>query len=167
LVCDWEDEAVMRRVEIKDEVVVNASRSDVWEAIRDPSLHADWHPFVDSIRGEHAPGASRRCAIRVGRKAGETEEHCTAYDEEQRILWQIDEDSTGFLRLVSDWTAGFVLEPAGSGATRIRAQSVFKRKNPLLVLLMPMITRKFHRTQQAILAGLKQFVEKRQGEGSR
>jgi uncharacterized protein YndB with AHSA1/START domain len=156
----------MRRVEIKDEVVVKANGREVWEAIRDPSLHADWHPFVDSIRGEHAPGASRRCAIRVGKKAGETKEHCTAYDEEQRILWQIDEDSTGFLRLVSDWTAGFVLEPAGSGATRVTAQSVFNRKNPLLVLMLPMIRRKFHQTQQAILVGLKQFVEKRQARGT-
>ena len=156
----------MRTVEIKDEVVVNASRSDVWEAIRDPSLHADWHPFVDSIRGEHALGASRRCAIRVGKKAGETVERCTAYDEEQRILWQIDEDSTGFLRLVSDWTAGFVLEPAGSGATHVTAQSVFKRKSPVLVLMMPMIRRKFHQTQRAILAGLKQFAEKRRAGGA-
>jgi len=156
----------MKRVEIKDELVVNASGSEVWEAIRDPALHADWHPFVDSIRGEHAPGASRRCAVRVGKKAGETEEHCTAYDEKQRILWQIDRDSTGFLRLVSDWTAGFVLEPAGPGATRVTAQSAFERKNPLLVLMMPMIRRKFHQTQRAILAGLKQFVEKRHARGA-
>ncbi len=156
----------MRRVEIKDQVVVNASGSEVWEAIRDPSLHADWHPFVDSIRGEHAPGASRRCTVRVGKKAGETEEHCAAFEEERRILWQIDEDSTGFLRLVSDWTAGFVLEPAGSDATRVTAQSVFERKNPLLVLMLPMIRRKFHRTQQAILTGLKQFVEKRRVSGA-
>jgi hypothetical protein len=77
------------------------------------------------------------------------------------ILWQIDEDSTGFLRLVSDWRAGFALEPAGAGATRVTAQSVFVRKNPFLVLMLPMIRRKFHRTQQAILAGLKQFVERR------
>jgi uncharacterized protein YndB with AHSA1/START domain len=151
----------MGRVEITDEVVVNASGSQVWKAIRDPARHAEWHPFVDSIRGEHAPGASRRCAIRVGKKAGETREHCSAFEEEQRILWQIDEDSTGFLRLVSDWTAGFVLEPAGSGATRVKAQSAFVRKNPLLVLMLPMIRRKFHKTQQAILAGLKQFVERR------
>jgi uncharacterized protein YndB with AHSA1/START domain len=156
----------MRRVEIEDEVVVKANGREVWEAIRDPSLHADWHPFVDSIRGEHAPGSSRRCAIRVGKKSGETQEHCDAYAEEQRILWQIDEDSTGFLRLVSDWTAGFVLEPAGSGATRVTAQSVFMRKNPLLLLMLPMIRRKFHRTQQAILAALKQFVEKRQARGA-
>jgi hypothetical protein len=100
------------------------------------------------------------------KKAGQTEEHCTAYDEEQRILWQIDEDSTGFLRLVSDWTAGFVLEPAGSGATRVTAQSVFMPKNPLLVLMLQMIRSKFHRTQRAILAGLKQFVEKRQARGA-
>jgi uncharacterized protein YndB with AHSA1/START domain len=156
----------MSRVEITDEVVVNASGSEVWEAIRDPGLHAEWHPFVDSIRGEHAPGASRRCAVRVGKKAGETVEHCTAFEEERRILWQIDEDSTGFLRLVSDWTAGFVLESAGSGATRVGAQSAFERKNPLLVLMLPMIRRKFHQTQQAILAGLKQFVEKRRARGA-
>ena len=155
----------MSRVEITDEVVVNASGSEVWEAIRDPALHAEWHPFVDSIRGEHAAGASRGCDIRVGKKTGETREHCTAFEEERRILWQIDEDSTGFLRLVSDWTAGFVLEPAGSGATRVSAQSAFERKNPLLVLMLPMIRRKFHQTQQAILAGLKQFVEKRRARG--
>jgi uncharacterized protein YndB with AHSA1/START domain len=151
----------MGRVEITDEVVVKASGSEVWQAVRDPVLHAEWHPFVDSIRGEHAPGASRRCAVRVGKKTGETREHCIAFEEEQRILWQIDEDSTGFLRLVSDWSAGFVLEPAGSGATLVKAQSVFVRKNPLLVLMLPMIRRKFHKTQQAILAGLKQFVERR------
>jgi len=156
----------MRRFEIKDEVVVKASGSEVWEAIRDPALHADWHPFVDSIRGEHALGASRRCAVRVGKKAGETEEHCTVFEEERRILWQIDEDSTGFLRLVSNWTAGFVLEPAGSGATRVTAQSAFERKNLLLVLMLQMIRRKFHQTQQAILAGLKQFVEKRRARGA-
>jgi len=161
-----EDGAAMRRVEIKDEVVVDGTGSEVWEAIKDPSLHAEWHPFVLSIRGEHAPGAGRRCEVRVGKKAGETEEHCTAYDEEQRILWQIDKDSTGFLRLVSDWTAGFVLEPAGSGATRVTAQSVFKRKSPLLALMMPMIRRKFHQTQLAILAGLKQFVENRRTRGA-
>jgi uncharacterized protein YndB with AHSA1/START domain len=151
----------MKGVEIRDEVVVNASGSEVWEAIRDTSLHAEWHPFVDSIRGEHASGATRRCAVRVGKKGGETREHCTAYEEERRILWQIDEDSTGFLRLVSNWTAGFVLEPAGSDATRVRAQSVFERKNPLLALMLPLIRRKFHQAQQAILGGLKQFVEKR------
>ena len=126
-----------------------------------PTCTRSGTPFVDSIQGEHAPGAERRCAVRVGRKVGETREHCTHFEEKRRILRQIDEDSTGFLRLVSDWTAGFALEPAGAGATRVTAQSVFVRKNPFLVLMLPMIRRKFHRTQQAILAGLKQFVETR------
>jgi hypothetical protein len=43
----------------------------------------------------------------------------------------------------------------------VAAQSVFERKNPVLVLMMPVIRRKFHQTQQAILADLKQFVENR------
>ena len=46
------------------------------------------------------------------------------------------------------------------------AQSVFKHKNPLLVLMMPMTRRKFHQTQRAILAGLKQFAETRRARGA-
>jgi uncharacterized protein YndB with AHSA1/START domain len=149
----------MDAVAITDEVVVNASGREVWDVIADPSVHAEWHPFVESIDGEHAPGATRRCKVQVGKKAGETVERCTAYDDGQRIAWRIDEDSTGFLRLVSDWTAGFALEPAGAETTRVRAQSVFRPRNPLLVLAMPIVRRKFHQTQQAILAALQQSVE--------
>ncbi len=156
----------MSRVEITDESLVNAGASEVWKAISDVSAHAAWHPFAVAIDGEHALGASRRCEIRIGKKTGETKEHCTAYDEEKRILWQIDEDSTGFLRLVSDWTAGFVLEPAGPGATRVTAQSSFKRRNALLLPLMPLIRRKFHQTQQAILEALKQSVEETSRAGA-
>jgi carbon monoxide dehydrogenase subunit G len=149
----------MNTVEITDEIVMAASGRVVWDAITDPTVHAEWHPFVESIEGEHALGASRRCAVRVGKKGGETVERCTAYDERRRIAWQIDEDSTGFLRLVADWTAGFALEPTGVEATRVRAQSVFRPRNPLLVLAMPIVRRKFHQTQQAILAALQQSVE--------
>jgi len=153
----------MRRVEIKDEIVVNAPSDVVWEAIEDPSVHADWHPFVTSIHGEHGPGATRRCEVRLGKKTGATEELCTTYDEGKTILWRIERDSSGFLRMVSDWTAGFLLEPAGSDGTRVTAQSVFRPKNLLIGLMMPMVRRKFHQVQQAVLAGLKQFAEREGG----
>jgi uncharacterized protein YndB with AHSA1/START domain len=153
----------MSRVEIRDEIVTETPPNVVWEAIRDPSSHAEWHPFVTAIHGEHGPGQMRRCDVLLGKKTAETEEMCTTYDEGRTILWRIDKDTSGFLRMVSDWTAGFVLEPAGSGGTRVTAKSAFKRRNPLVGLMMPVVRRKFHAAQRGILAGLKQFVERERG----
>jgi len=75
-------------------------------------------------------------------------------------MWTIEQDSSGFSRMVSDWCTGFSLEPQGSGATRVTAQSLFTPKRFLARLMMPVIRRKFHQTQRAILDGLKQHTER-------
>lgn len=148
----------MTEVRIEDEVVVNAPAGDVWKAIKDPAAHADWHPFVTRISGEHRLGAIRTCSVVVGKKSGETKERCIEEDDGRKIIWAIEEDSTGFLRMVSDWRAGFGLERR-EGATLVKAESVFRPKNVLVRLMTPIVRRKFHQTQQAILAGLKRSIE--------
>jgi hypothetical protein len=74
-------------------------------------------------------------------------------------MWAVERDSTGFSRMVADWRTGFSLQPQGPGATLVRAQSLFR---PRLVarLMAPLIRRKFHQTQRAILNGLKQHAER-------
>jgi hypothetical protein len=70
----------------------------------------------------------------------------------------IEEESTGFGRMVTGWRAGFEL--AGSdGATVVTAESTFRPKNLLVLAMLPIIRRKLHRTQQAILRGLKDSLE--------
>jgi uncharacterized protein YndB with AHSA1/START domain len=145
-------------VKIEDEIVVNASAARVWEAIKDPAAHAAWHPFVTHISGEHRLGAVRECAVLVGKKTGETRERCVEDDEGRKISWAIEEDSTGFGRLASDWRAGFSLERR-DGGTLVRAESVFQPKNLLVRVLGPAVRRRFHQAQQAILQGLKRAVE--------
>jgi uncharacterized protein YndB with AHSA1/START domain len=149
----------MAKVRIEDEVVVDAPAEEVWAAIEDPAAHASWHPFVTGITGEHSLGATRRCAVAIGKKTGETSECCIEHEPERRIAWRIEEDSSGFLRMVSDWTAGFGLE-SRDGGTIVRAESVFQPRNVLVRLMLPMVRRKFHGAQQAILAGLKTSVER-------
>lgn len=148
-------------VHIADEAVVHADVPVVWREIKDPALHAEWHPFVTRISGEHRLDATRNCAVALGKETAETKERCVTDDEERRLAWRIEEDTSGFLRLVSDWTAGFRLEPAGAGATRVVAESDFAPRNVLVRLMMPIVRRKFHQTQQAILAALKDAAEKR------
>jgi hypothetical protein len=150
----------MAEIRIEDEVVVNASNPVVWLAIKDPALHAKWHPFVTQIDGEHRLGATRTCNVELGKKVGQTTERCVEDEEGRKVAWSIEEDSTGFLRLVSDWTAGFRLEPRDAETTQVTAESVFRPRNVLVRLMIPLVRRKFHQAQRAILAGLKQAAER-------
>jgi uncharacterized protein YndB with AHSA1/START domain len=145
-------------VDITDEVTINAPADRVWKAIADPGEHVAWHPFATSIDGEHALGEVRRCTVLLGRKPATTEERCSAYEETSKIMWTVEQDSSGFARMVTDWRTGFSLQTQGPSSTRVRAESLFRPK--LLARLMtPMIRRKFHQTQRAILGGLKQHAE--------
>jgi hypothetical protein len=144
--------------DITDEVIVKAPAGRVWKAIRDPGEHVAWHPFATRIDGEHTLGGVRECSVLVGKKPGTTRERCSAYDEESQIMWAVEQDSSGFSRMVADWRTGFSLEPRGLEETRVRAHSLF-RPRPFTWVMMPVIRRKFHQTQRAILDGLRQHVE--------
>jgi len=148
----------MRQVEIKDQVAVSSEPVTVWAAIKDPSAHAAWHPFLTEIKGAHEAGAERVCSVNLGGKRSHTRERCIVDQPEQRIIWRIDDDSSGFSRMVSDWTAGFSVAP-NDGGTLVTAVSAFQPRNAFVRLMMPMVRRKFHQTQKAILAGLKDFTE--------
>jgi Polyketide cyclase / dehydrase and lipid transport len=144
--------------DITDEVVVKAPAGWVWKAIQDPGEHVAWHPFATRIDGEHALGGVRECSVLVGKKPGTTRERCSDYDEGSKIMWAVEQDSSGFSRMVADWRTGFSIEPQGPDETRVRAHSLF-RPRPFVRVMMPVIRRKFHQTQRAILDGLRQHVE--------
>jgi|SRR6266508_3152944 len=150
-------EAAMEQ--IRDEMVVRAPSDRVWKAIQDPAEHASWHPMITKIAGKHALGQTRKCDVVIGKKSGVTEERCIVCEEPHRITWSIEQDSAGFSRMVSDWQAGFSIEPESHGATRVTAQSLFEPKRWVVRLMMPMVRRKFHQTQRAILRGLQERVE--------
>ena len=145
--------------DIADEVIVTAPPDRVWKAIQDPGEHVAWHPFATRIEGAHALGAVRACTVQIGRKRATTSERCTGYEEGRAIMWSVEQDGSGFSRMVADWETGFSLTPQDSDSTRVRAVSRFRPKGPLVRLMMPAISRKFHQTQRAILNGLKEHVE--------
>lgn len=150
----------MKHVRIDDETLITAEPAAVWQAIKSTAAHAHWHPFVTEIKGSHERGAVRACTVTIGGKIGHTSETCVADEPLKRILWRIDEDSSGFLRMVADWSAGFSLREA-KGGTVVTAESTFRPRNALSRLAMPLVRRKFHTAQRAILAGLEQYVEGR------
>ena len=142
---------------IADQLRLDAPIDVVWHAIEDPAVHPDWHPFVTAIAGGHELHEIRSCSVRVGRKQGTTKERCIEREDGARIAWAIEEDSTGFGRMVSGWRSGFSL--AELDATIVTAHSTFRPNNLLVRAMLPVIRRKFHKTQQAILRGLQDAVE--------
>ena len=152
----------MSEVRIADELRVDGPIGVVWRAIADPAAHARWHPFVSAIAGGHELHEVRSCSVQIGKKEGSTRERCVEREEGARIAWAIEEDSTGFARMVSGWRSGFSLA-ARDGATIVTAQSTFRPNNVIVRAMLPMIRRKFHQTQQAILRGLREAVE---GDGA-
>jgi uncharacterized protein YndB with AHSA1/START domain len=148
----------MNDVTIADEIRVEAPIITVWRAIESPAEHAEWHPFLTGISGNHELGQVRTCSVVVGHKRGETHERCIEREDGRHIAWEIEEDSTGFGRMVSGWRAGFALRDQ-HGATTVTAESTFHLNNLLVRAVLPMIRRKFHHTQQGILSALKESLE--------
>jgi uncharacterized protein YndB with AHSA1/START domain len=145
-------------VRIADELRLDVPIDIVWHAIEDPAAHARWHPFVSAIAGGHSLHEIRSCSVHVGKKEGTTKERCVEREERARIAWAIEEDSTGFGRMVSGWRSGFSVVER-DGATIVTAESTFRPNNLLVRAMLPIIRRKFHQTQQAILRGLREAVE--------
>lgn len=94
----------------------------------------------------------------VGKKAVETKERCVEEEKASRIAWAIEEDSTGFGRMVSGWRASLALLQR-DGATLVTAESAFQPDNMHVRAMLLVIRRKFHHTQRAILSGLKESLE--------
>lgn len=153
----------MKPVIVRDQLIIGAPAGRVWEAVQDPARHAGWHPFIERIHGRHARGAVRVCDILIRGRSGRTEETCVLYDEQARIFWRIEKDTSGFSKMASDWTAGFTMTPHASG-TVVSAESTFTPKGLFPRLANPLITRMFHRTQRLILARLKAYVEADESE---
>jgi uncharacterized protein YndB with AHSA1/START domain len=101
----------MSEVSIEDTLAIEASALELWQALEDPAAHARWHPFVTEISGEHRLGQVRTCKVLVGGKHGATRERCVVEEPASRTTWSVEEDSTGFGRMVSNWRAGFLLTP--------------------------------------------------------
>jgi uncharacterized protein YndB with AHSA1/START domain len=145
--------------EISDVLDIDAPVGLVWQALRDPISHAEWHPLVRRIVGDHALGEVRTCEVVLGGKDGQAVERCTTYDEGSAIAWTVQSDTSGFSRMVSDWSSGFRLEQLSDRRTRVTAWSAFRPRTFALRLMLPMVKLKFHRIQREVLGGLRAGVE--------
>jgi hypothetical protein len=113
---------------------------------------------VTEIIGTHDLHQVRSCSVLIGKKPGHTRERCVEHEPGHRVVWGIEQDTTGFARMVSAWRAGFTLTER-DGPALVMAESTFHPNNLLVLTILRLIRRRFHNTQQAILHALKDSVE--------
>jgi hypothetical protein len=121
-------------VRIADGLRSTRRSASCWRAIADPAAHARWRPFVTTIAGGHELHRIGWCSVQVGKTKGSTKESCVEREEGARTAWAIEEDSTGFGRMVCGWRSGFSLAQR-DGATIVTAHSTC-RPNDLVVRAM-------------------------------
>ena len=149
----------------RSEIVVNAPSDRIWEILEDSEANLpNVLPMVTSCEiesgGRERVGAVRTCAVDFGGKKGKTVERCIESVPSTRLAHQIEDDSFGFSRMLSDFWFSFDLEPGGDGFTLVRVETHYDPKG-LVARLMSvlMIRRKFRQVRESALANLKLLAE--------
>jgi hypothetical protein len=103
-----------RRIETSIEI--EASPNKVWSILTDFAGMANWNPFIKSISGALTPGSTLAVHIAPPGKSGmQFKPTVLAVNSERELRW------LGRLLLpgISDGEHYFLLEPIGSGRTRL------------------------------------------------
>lgn len=142
--------ALAPRTEIVTEVEIDATPAQVWALLGDPESHGDWNPFIVSMQGELAEGATLTNRLRP--KAGrEMIFHPTVLrvtpERELRWLGRL------FLPRLIDGEHYFLLEPRGDGTRLVHGERFHG------VLLWFIDTRPFHADFERMNRALKTRVE--------
>ena len=137
------------------------SRRSKRRAIEGAEAHARWHPFATSPANTawEQPGRAQSSSA----KTHEIKDRCVEDGESQTDQLghraRLDRLQSHGPRLAHRLRAR-----AREGSTVVRADSAFRPKNAVIRLTAPIVRRKLHQTQQAIVVGLKGL--RRDGRGA-
>ena len=140
--------------EIKTEIIINASKAEVWNVLTDYASYGEWNPFIQSIEGDkHVGGKLRNTMVSEG-KTNVFKPTIMHWEENNRFEWL----GSLPLRLFTGQHY-FILEEMGPNQTKLIHGEHFGG------LLRGMIMKKIgETTQQNFLAmnrAMKERVEAR------
>jgi uncharacterized protein YndB with AHSA1/START domain len=145
----------------RDELLVAAPVERVWAILTDSRRLPEWAPPVEAVTGcedEEAPGATRRCAVRIGGRPGEMVERCVEAVPLRRLSYVVDEDSFGFARRFADYGFTLSLTPC-DGGTAVALQTFYDARGPFGAAMDTLLLRRqLGRVRRELLAGLARLA---------
>jgi uncharacterized protein YndB with AHSA1/START domain len=150
-------------VQARDSIIIEAPPAAVWPLIADSRALMKWGPpvqYVEVIDEPEGVGSRRRIHAKMGKRTGQFLERRLVHDENQRMAFQIVEETFGLFRFLEGVGSIMEIEPAGPGQTRL-VWSFFHRPHSILgrILHRPVILRQQRSNRLRALASLKAYAE--------
>jgi uncharacterized protein YndB with AHSA1/START domain len=147
-------------VQGSDELVIDASCEEVWAILEDSTRLPEWTTVTWTTGTREIPGSVRECGVDFEGKTGTVVERCAEYDPGRRIAWNMEQDSLGFSRMLSDFGFSFTLTPAEGGRTLVFNETYYRPATLLARAINSMVMRrKFRSARRRFLGGLKRLAE--------
>ncbi len=148
----------------RDEIMIAASASRIWEILEDPLLIPRWNPMVRKVSvpdGQHEhEGAVRKCEVEFGSRKGRVTEKCVEFQANRKLMHVLEADTLGMDRMLSDFAFSANLSPAGDGGTLLRLETYYRPKGALARVMNFLLMRpSFGKTRRLMLKGLKNLCE--------
>ena len=139
--------------ELKTEIIINASKEEVWNVLTHYESYPEWNPLIQKIEGDRHVGGKLRNTLILNGKTSVFKPKILKWEENNHFEW------LGGTALIFTGRHYFILEEVGPNQTKLIHGERFGG------LLCPIIMRQIgEATQQGFLAlnrALKERVEAR------
>ncbi len=146
------------------EIVINASRSRVWDVCDDLTLIPKYHPRVSHVEfisgsGTRAEGVAYRCHFNSRGRDRWCTERIAEYDPPHRVHMTFPEDNMGLSRLVCNLTSDLTLSETDDGATRVMLVTSYESKGIFGTLANALLRPIMRNQAKKTLQNLKCWIE--------
>lgn len=147
-------------VQGSDEIVISAPPERIFDVLADSQRLPDWTSVIATSGIRESFGAARECEVDLDGKRGSVVERCIEYDRPRRIAWEMEKDTFGFSRLLSEFGFSFTLVEAEEGSTRVRNDTYYRTRGVLAAAMnSAVLRRKFRGVRRRWLGNLKRICE--------
>jgi len=151
----------MKKLQAKNEIIINASVGKIWSIITDINLLHKVNPGVLSATGKmDKQGETRTCEIENKGKKGIMTEKLVELVPEKRTVWSLENDTLGMTKMLKEVQFVFHIEKNDDKTTRVTNETYYRPGNIIAAIMNGLMMKKMiSKTQQQILVNLKKLAE--------
>ncbi|MBS1772613.1 MAG: SRPBCC family protein [Bacteroidetes bacterium] len=154
----------MGTLQAKNEMVIAAPISSIWNVITDIETLHKVNPGVISAKGRmNTLYDTRTCEIDNKGRKGTMVEKLVELVPNQKTVWTIESDTMGMSKMLRDTKFCFELQKLGDEKTRVISATYYTPANIVAKLMNTLMMKKMiGNAQQQILENIKALTEKPQ-----
>ena len=151
----------MSKLQARNEAIINAPISSVWNVITDINVLHKINPGVITAKGRmDKQGEIRTCEMQNGGRKGTMTERLVELVHENKTVWVIESDSMGMSKMLKNPRFCFYVEKVGDNKTKIVNESYYEPANAMVRIMNALfMKKKMGQIQEQILSNIKSLTE--------